>query len=222
MEENERREDVGEVVTPQERGEGTTAEAVQTAQGGQEAGDADRPRGGEQSHEENRRYQAARLGGERTGYERAMREVGRQLERSGLRHPLSGEPVRTLEELSALGGADRQEELRQFVARDVEQFLEAFPGVDPAALDGDGDFRRFCGSRYGREPLAKLYADYREITGRAQLTGRARSESRAARATGAGGGGTGDGLSAGERAELEAWNRAFPRMKMTAREFKNR
>ena len=57
MDENERPEEVGEVVTPEEDGSAEQGE------------DALLP----QSHEDNRRFQAARLGGERAGYERAMR-----------------------------------------------------------------------------------------------------------------------------------------------------
>ena len=59
MDENERPEQVGEVVTPAEDGSAEQQEGVPAPQ----------------SHEDNRRFQAARLGGERAGYERAMREL---------------------------------------------------------------------------------------------------------------------------------------------------
>lgn len=58
MDENERPEQVGEVVPPAEDGSAEQQEGVPAPQ----------------SHEDNRRFQAARLGGERAGYERAMRE----------------------------------------------------------------------------------------------------------------------------------------------------
>ena len=66
MDENERSEEIGEVVPPAEDGSAEQRESVPTPQ----------------SHEDNRRFQAARLGGERAGYERAMRELaGRESER---------------------------------------------------------------------------------------------------------------------------------------------
>ena len=70
------------------------------------------------------------------------------------------------------------------------------------------------------ESLAKLYEDYREIVNGAEKAARAAVQSRSKRSTGSGGGG-GDILTAKQRASLEAWNRANPDMKMTAREFLN-
>ena len=66
MDENERSEEIGEVVPPAEDGSAEQRDSAPTPQ----------------SHEDNRRFQAARLGGERAGYERAMRELaGRESER---------------------------------------------------------------------------------------------------------------------------------------------
>ena len=120
-------------------------------------------------------------------------------------------------------GKARELELRQalqqaFFERDTKDFLEKHPEVDLVKLDGNPLFRRFCGSRYGMESLAKLYEDYREIVGGAEKAARAAVQSRSKRSTGSGGGG-GDILTAKQRASLEAWNRANPDMKMTAREF---
>ena len=228
MEDYERPETVGEAVTPPMPGEGTQA-AANTAGNDREAGAERRTRPEEQSHEENRRYQAARLGGERTGYDRAIREVNRRIEGLGMRHPDSGEIIRTVEELETLGRErfaspeERAAALEEFIARDAEAFLREFPGVDVAALDGDEAFRRFCGSRYGRESLTGLYRDYRELSDRAEQTAAARSESRARRATGAGGGSAGDArLTAGQQRDLDEWNRSYPSMKMTAKEFLSR
>ena len=68
MDENERPGTVGEVVTPAEDG------------AAEQPGATEMPM--PQSHEDNRRFQAARRGGERAGYERAMRELaGRESER---------------------------------------------------------------------------------------------------------------------------------------------
>ena len=70
MDENERPQEVGEAVTPEEN----AAPAEQSEQ-------PDEPSGARQSHRDNRRFQAARLGGERSGYERAMREIQAMQER---------------------------------------------------------------------------------------------------------------------------------------------
>ena len=183
MEESERPEEVGEVVTPQQ-------EIQQTADGEPHR----------QSPEENRRFQAARKGGERAGFDRAMRQIREQQEHLEL---------------------ERQRE-EEFIARDLDRFTERFPDVDVARLDADRMFRRFCGSRYGREPLAELYEDYLEIAGEQRAAAAARSESRSRRATGAGGGSGGETLSARQQEELDEWNRAYPNMKMTAKEFLSR
>ncbi|MBR2483556.1 MAG: hypothetical protein IKB53_02300 [Oscillospiraceae bacterium] len=116
--------------------------------------------------------------------------------------------------------AMRQAVQQAFFERDVQDFLAKHPEVDIVLLDANPIFRRFCGSRYGMESLAKLYEDYREIVNGAEKAARAAVQSRSKRSTGSGGGG-GDILTAKQRASLEAWNRANPDMKMTAREFLN-
>lgn len=184
MDENERPQEVGEVVLP-------TREAP---------AEAPEETSRRQTPEENRRFQAARLGGERAGFERAMRLIGEQ---------------RRSEELEA-------REQHEFIARDLEDFQERYPAVDVAALDGDRQFRRFCGSRYGREPLADLFTDYLEIAGEQRSAAAARSESRSRRETGAGSGSGGETLTASQQKELDEWNRTYPSMKMTAKEFLSR
>ena len=114
----------------------------------------------------------------------------------------------------------RQALQKAFFERDTRDFVKKHPEVDLVKLDGNPLFRRFCGSRYGLESLAKLYEDYREIVDGAEQAARAAVQSRSKRSTGSGGGG-GDILTAKQRASLEAWNRANPDMKMTAREFLN-
>lgn len=116
--------------------------------------------------------------------------------------------------------AMRRAAQQAFLERDVQDFLAKHPEVDIVLLDANPIFRRFCGSRYGMESLAKLYEDYREIVDGAEKAARAAVQSRSKRSTGSGGGG-GDILTAKQRASLEAWNRANPDMKMTAREFLN-
>ena len=179
MDEIERPETVGEVVLPEEP-----------------AREPER----RQTPEENHRYQAARLSGERTGYERAMRELREQRE--------SEQEAR------------RQE--MEFIAGDVAEFRESYPGVDLEGLDGDPAFRRFCGSRYGREPLAELYGDYLALAGEQRSAAAARADSRSRRETGAGGASGADTLSARQQRDLDEWNRAYPSMRMTAKEFLSR
>lgn len=172
MDENERSEEIGEVVPPAEDGSAEQRDSAPTPQ----------------SHEDNRRFQAARLGGERAGYERRSRE----------------------------------EEQMRFIAEDAREFARRYPEADLAGLDASESFRRFCGSRYGREPLSELYADYLEVAGGALRAAQARRESRAARSTGSGGSGAYEALNARQQSELDAWNRAFPQMKMSAREYLSR
>ena len=109
MDENERSEEIGEVVPPAEDGSAEQRDSAPTPQ----------------SHEDNRRFQAARLGGERAGYERAMRELaGRESERRS-----------------------REEEQRRFIAEDAREFARRYPEANLAGLDASESFRRFCGSR---------------------------------------------------------------------------
>ena len=116
----------------------------------------------------------------------------------------------------------REEEQMRFIAEDAREFARRYPEADLAGLDASESFRRFCGSRYGREPLSELYADYLEVAGGALRAAQARRESRAARSTGSGGSGAYEALNARQQSELDAWNRAFPQMKMSAREYLSR
>ena len=117
---------------------------------------------------------------------------------------------------------DGEAERRAFIRADAEEFRRQYPRVDLGELDGDPLFRLFCGSRYGREPLADLYGDYLALT--EHMTGLAvlRAESRLSRGTGSGGNGGGEALTAAEQKALSEWNRAYPQMKMTAKEYLSR
>ena len=110
---------------------------------------------------------------------------------------------------------------RAFVRQDVLDFIERYPGFDAdglEALEHNEQFRRFCGTRYAREPLAQLYGDYLSVVGGAGEAAVSRAVSRSARSTG---GGTAGGatLSPEQRKSLEAWNEENPEMAMTAREY---
>ena len=118
----------------------------------------------------------------------------------------------------------REEAARQqkWIAEDVKDFAQRYPDVDLGKLDGNKAFRRFCGSRYGREPLGDLYEDYLEIAGNAAQAAVQKAESKAGRATGTGGGAGAETLTASQQKELDEWNRSYPQMKMTAKEFRSR
>ena len=110
-------------------------------------------------------------------------------------------------------------EQKEWLRQDARAFQAAFPAVDLAKLDGDRAFRRFCGSRYGREPLAELYEDYLEINGDAAKAAQARASSKEARSTATGGGSGSETLTAAQQRELDEWNRTYPQLKMTAKEY---
>lgn len=112
-----------------------------------------------------------------------------------------------------------------FMASDVLDFVEKHPefaNVEKlAALENNKSFRKFCGKRYGQEPLAELYDSYVEFIADVGNNSAAKSSSRTSRSTGAGGDG-GDMLTPSERKALKEWNEAYPEMKMTPKEFKGR
>ena len=111
----------------------------------------------------------------------------------------------------------------EWVRSDAEKFIAAHPDVDLAKLDANAKFRKFCGSRYGREPLSQLYEDWQEFAGEeaaAKAVGKAAEKDD--RSTGAGTGGTSEGLTAAQQRALDEWNREYPQMKMTAKEFLKR
>lgn len=112
------------------------------------------------------------------------------------------------------------QEQREFIQADAQDFMAKYPDVNLADLERNDVFRKFCGTRFGREPLADLYESYREIVGGAAA--KEKAESRNARSAGGGTGTTGGGLTAAEQGLLEKWNRDHPEMKMTAKEFKER
>lgn len=110
---------------------------------------------------------------------------------------------------------------RAFVQSDVLDFMERYPGFDAdglEALERNEQFRRFCGTRYAREPLAQLYGDYLSVIDGAGAAAVSRANSRSARSTG---GGTAGGatLSPEQRRALENWNEENPEMAMTAKEY---
>lgn len=150
---------------------------------------------------------------------RNVDDVREEIEdRDFIRKMRNSEKVRAEAEASA---AAAEAEQMAFVAKDVKDFQAKYPGVNIGKLEQNTRFLEFCGSRYGREPLANLYESYMKITGEAASAGRAGAQSRKSRSTGSGGGG-GEMLTPSQRASLNEWNRANPDMKMTAKEFLRR
>jgi len=114
------------------------------------------------------------------------------------------------------------EKMQRWIAQDAAAFAEQYPDVDLAKLDENKAFRKFCGSRYGKEPLADLYTDWLDIAKEAQLSAVTRTTSKATRSTGAGGGSGSETLTAAQQRSLEEWNQRYPNQKMTAKEFLSR
>ncbi len=113
----------------------------------------------------------------------------------------------------------KQQADRDRLVADAMEFMKKYPDVDIADLEKNQKFRKFAGKRLYQEPLADLYADYVELMGDAQAAGEAKADSKASRGTGGGTGGTPVTLTPAEQKNLDAWNRANPDMKMTAKEF---
>lgn len=122
----------------------------------------------------------------------------------------------------ALAKQAQERQTQEFLRRDMAAFQAEYPEVDIGTLENNAAFRRFCGSRLYKEPLAGLYADYLAVVGEAEESGRSRREAKTERSTGSGSGGSGRALTASEQKALDEWNAAYPGMKMTAKEFLER
>lgn len=116
----------------------------------------------------------------------------------------------------------KEDEIREFAAKDARSFKERYPDVDPAKLEASEKFQRFAKGRLYKEPLADIYKDYVEFSTEAERAALARKESKDSRGTGSGAGAKDVTLTAAEQRQLDEWNERYPGMKMTAKEFKNR
>ena len=126
------------------------------------------------------------------------------------------------EEKKALEANREKAERDAFIRDDIADMQSRHPDVDIAALDANTAFRRFAGSRYGKEHLADLYEDYVGVVGSAAAAATVRSQDKADRSTGHGSGGGGGTLTSAQRAALKEWNEDHPEMKMTEKEFLER
>lgn len=123
--------------------------------------------------------------------------------------------------LAAQKRTEAEQASRNFFMDDLQNFMEAYPDVDVAKLDNNQNFRRFCGSRYGHEPLANLYKDYTELVSISEKAGAAKRDTRNDRSTGTGSSG-GARLTAEQQRSLQEWNTRHPEMKMTPQEYMSR
>lgn len=148
----------------------------------------------------------------------------------------TGRPVEEIEEdaanrafLTALrkestaraAAAEQKQTSQEWFRQDLADFMSTHPDVDVSSLDRNPRFRKFVGSRYGREPLAKLYDDYVAIVGDASEAAVVKAASRSTRSTGSGSTG-GAVLTPSQKTALDRWNEEHPEMKMTAKEFLQR
>lgn len=116
----------------------------------------------------------------------------------------------------------KQKERRDFLVQDAQDFAERYPDVDIVKLESNDKFKKFAKGRLYAEPLGDIYEDFVEFVSEAEQGALAKEQSRRARGTGSGGGGGATTLTADEQKALDAWNSAYPSMKMTAKEFKER
>lgn len=109
-----------------------------------------------------------------------------------------------------------------FLRADAAAFREKYPDVDICQLEEQSAFRRFCGSRLYKESAVTLYEDYLSFTQAAEESARVKAEGRRSRDTGGGSGQSSAGLSRAQEESLAQWNRAFPGMRMSAKEYLER
>ena len=120
------------------------------------------------------------------------------------------------------GKAKKDAEQRDFLMKDLQTFHQKYPDVDVAALEANKKFQTFAKGRLYKEPLASIYGDFVEFSTEAERAALARKQSRDDRSVGAGSSTAGTALTADERRKLDEWNRRYPELKMTAKEFKER
>ena len=102
------------------------------------------------------------------------------------------------------------------------EMKDRFPDVNIRQLEKNSSFRRFAGSRYGKESLADLYESYKDIVGGAEKAASQKVAAKASRSTGGSSGKSAGALSSDQREALRRWNEANSDMKMSEKEFLGR
>ena len=128
---------------------------------------------------------------------------------------------RRAEEAEAEQRKAEARKVTEFIAADALEFVAKYPDVDVAGLENTAQFRKFCGSRFGHEPLAELYEAYTELVGNAGAAAVAKASSKKDRSTGGGNNG-GAQLTVAQQKALAEWNEANPDLAMTPNEFLSR
>lgn len=122
----------------------------------------------------------------------------------------------------AMQAQKSEREINDFMQRDLAEFAENYPEVNAAGILKQGSrFLKFCGSRFGKESMSDLYADYLGFSG--ADTKRSSADSKSERGTGSGSGNAGKNtLTADQKKALDEWNNTFPGMRMTEDEYLKR
>ena len=118
----------------------------------------------------------------------------------------------------AAGGSESGLDEERIMA-EVKEFLERHPRVDLGKLLEEQSFRDRYGRRLYHEPLLQLCEEYLALQ---EEERQSREEDKRQRTTGSGGGSVPSGLTPREQKELSEWNRAYPHMRMSAKEFLSR
>lgn len=119
----------------------------------------------------------------------------------------------------ASGKSKSDDDRRSTLAAHVAEMRQRYPDVDIAKLDSNPSFRKFAGSRYGKESLADLYEGFVELVGSAKQAAAVQKQSKTERSTGGASGKSSGTLTTAQKAELQRWNENNPDMKMTEKEF---
>ena len=108
------------------------------------------------------------------------------------------------------------------LAAELAELTERYPELDPGELLDDWGFRTFCGRRLELEPLWKVYEDFLQMQELMLTYAEARCSHRDRRSTGSGGAGSAEGLSHAQQKKLENWNKLYPHLKMSAKDYLER
>ena len=142
------------------------------------------------------------------------------LEENALAEPIAA--AENAESAPAEEANDAAEGGMDIVDIHLMEMIDRFPDVDIDSLDKNISFRRFAGSRYGKESLADLYESYRDIVEGAEKAASYKSAAKASRTTGGSSGKSAGALSSDQREALRRWNESNPDMKMSEKEFLGR
>lgn len=116
----------------------------------------------------------------------------------------------------------REETQKGISEEDAILFQKEHPELDVQALVCDELFLRFCGSRFGNEPLSSLYGDYRDLIDHANQIVQARRELPISEHPNTNEASAETVLSKDQQEALDEWNTTYPYLEMTVEEFLTR